>query len=87
MAITKYKDQKWTGDTPIDGQQLSVNGYYTGHHMGKPMQSNGETELNNDPYYVAHKTVRFGTVMQDKASNANMPEVDATKAVSEGKKK
>lgn len=71
----KYTDQTWTGGTPIDGEQLSVNGYYTGQHIGTPMQGKGETEANGDAYYTQHKTVRYGTITQDAASNANMPQV------------
>lgn len=70
---TEYDNQNWTGSTPIDGERLSTNGYYTGNHIGKPMQGHGETEANADPYYVATKSYRYGTILQDKDPNANMP--------------
>lgn len=73
MAITKYTDQVWKA--PIAGETLSVNGYYVGEHLGKPMQATGETEANADAHYVEHNTVRFGTITQDAASNADMPTV------------
>lgn len=73
MAITKYVDQKWPADTPVEGEQLSVNGYYTGEHMGTPMQDGMYPDGNNDPYYVEHATTRYGTMTQDGASDANMP--------------
>lgn len=71
----KYADQVWSGSTPIDGEQLSVNGYYTGEHLGMPTQDGKYPEGNTDPYQVEHNIVRYGTVMQDGASNANMPTV------------
>lgn len=73
MAITGYVDQKWSGGTPIDGEQLSVNGFYTGQHIGTPTQGNGETEANADPYYTEHVTLRQGTITQDGDADANMP--------------
>lgn len=69
----KYIDQKWPADTPVEGEQLSVNGYYTGEHRGMPMQDGKYDTGNDDPYYVEHATIRYGTMMQDGASNANMP--------------
>lgn len=61
----KYKDTKWTGGTPIDGEQLSANGIYTGQQVGTPMQGKDETEANDDTYYTEHETAHFGTIMQD----------------------
>lgn len=69
----KYTDQTWTGGTPIDGETLSINGYYTGEHLGKPMQGKAETEANGDPHYIEHKMVRYGTMTQDADPDANMP--------------
>ena len=69
----KYIDQVWPDGTPIEGEQLSVNGTYTGQHKGMPMQDGKYDTGNNDPYYVEHVTVRFGTIMQDGAEDANMP--------------
>lgn len=69
----KYKDTKWTGGTPIDGEQLSVNGIYTGQQVGTPMQGKDETEANDDTYYTEHETTHFGTIMQD-AKDTNAPQ-------------
>lgn len=80
---TKYKDQTWGADSPINGEQLSVNSHYTGQHLGTPTQAKDETEVNTDAHYVEHNIVRFGTIMQDAAPNANMPELEtATQEVS-----
>lgn len=77
MAVktVKYTDQTWTDPESVAGEQLSVNGYYTGEHIGTPTQGAGETEANNDPHYVEHQTIRFGTMTQDMGENANMPQV------------
>ena len=68
----KYKDTKWTGGTPIDGEMLSANGIYTGRQVGTPMQGKGETEANADAYYTEHGITHFGTIMQD-AEDDNAP--------------
>lgn len=70
----KYADQTWTTPESVAGEQLSVNGYYTGEHVGTPTQDGTYSAGNADPHWVEHNTVRFGTIMQDGASNANMPE-------------
>lgn len=71
----KYTDQTWGVSTPISGQQLSVNGYYTGEQLGTPTQGKNETEANADAFYVEHNTIRYGTIMQDSDTSANMPSV------------
>lgn len=73
--IVKYTDQKWTEPAVVAGETLSVNGHYTGEHLGTAMQDKMHTAVNNDPHCVEHGIVRYGTMMQDKASNANMPVV------------
>lgn len=76
MAETKYADQFWGEGTPIEGEQLSANGYYTGEHIGKPTQDAEHAGVSADPHYVEHNTVRYGTIMQDASeSGANMPDV------------
>ena len=76
MAEMKYVDQFWGDDTPIEGEQLSANGYMTGEHIGKPTQGYGETTANADSHYVEHNTIRYGTIIQDASdSGANMPDV------------
>lgn len=73
MGKTGYTDQTWGSSTPINGEQLSVNGYYTGQHIGTPTQGTGETQANSDKYYTEHTTYRYGTITQDADTNANMP--------------
>ena len=72
---TKYIDQTWTTPDDVAGEQLSVNGYYTGEHIGAPTQDGKYPLGNDDPYYTEHNTVRYGTITQDGATNANMPTV------------
>lgn len=55
-----------------DQANLSVNGYYVGEHLGTEMQ---DAKGTNEPRSVEKNTVRFGTIMQDAAVNANMPQV------------
>lgn len=73
MAITKYADQNWAVGTAVAGEKLSANGYYTGQHKGAPTQDALGGAANIDPYDVEHNTVRYGTITQDAATDANMP--------------
>lgn len=68
-----YIDQTWPADGPCEDEQLSVNGYMTGQHIGTPTQDKMYTEGNDDPYYVEHVTTRYGTIMEDKQADANNP--------------
>ena len=70
----KYIDQVWPEETPCEGEQLSVNGYMTGQHIGTPMQDKMYVEGNDDPYWVEHNTVRYGTIAVDKQADAANPE-------------
>lgn len=72
MAKVTYADTVWPTGSPIEGEQLSANGYYTGQHMGMPTQGANEPDVNTDPHYVEHNTIRYGTAMQDAASNADV---------------
>lgn len=74
----KYNDQKWGSGTACDGEQLTVNGTYTGQHLGTPTQDAKDADPNKqnaDPYWIEHNTIRYGTIMQDADTNANMPTV------------
>lgn len=82
MGRTGYLDQKWSGGTPVDGEQLSVNGYYIGEHIGTPMQDAISPVANEDPHYTQHVTYRHGTITQDAAPDANMPEKATAPSVS-----
>lgn len=67
----KYNDVTWGEGTPIAGEKLATNGFYTGEHKGTPMQANGETIV---AHMVEASTVRLGTMMQD-AIDTNFPTV------------
>lgn len=67
----KYTNVNWPDDTPIAGERLATNGYYTGEHMGTPTQD-AIDNLANKPYYAERVTVRYGTITQD-AIDSNMP--------------
>ena len=69
--IVKYKNQVW--GEPIDGERLSTNGYYTGHHNGTVMQD-ASVAGTEQPYEVERNTIRYGTMMGDAASGS-MPDI------------
>lgn len=69
----KYTNVNWVEGTPIAGERLATNGYYTGEHKGTPMQDAKHSGVNA-PHYVEGEIVRLGTMMQDKA-DTNFPEV------------
>lgn len=64
----KYSNTTWGEDTLIAGERLSTNGHYTGEHKGTPMQDAKDASANN-AHYVEGATVRYGTMLQDKADN------------------
>ena len=71
MANTvKYANQNW--GSPISGERLSTNGYYTGEHKGSVMQD-GAVEGVEQPHAVEASIVRYGTMMGD-AIAGSMPE-------------
>lgn len=78
-----YTDQTWAEGTPVAGETLSVNAHYCGEKKGTQMQDalSSESANNSDKHYVEHNTIRYGTIMQDAASDANMPQ---KKNISEG---
>lgn len=71
--VVKYKNVDWAEGTPIAGERLATNGYYTGEHKGSVMQDAKNADAN-----VAHNVeanvVRLGTMMQD-AADENFPAV------------
>lgn len=71
-----YSDQTWASGTPVAGQTLSVNAHYCGEKKGTNMQDglSSESTNNADKHYVEHNTIRYGTIMQDAATDANMPQ-------------
>lgn len=73
MNIFKYADQKWSTPTSVADEVLTINGHYTGEHLGTPMQDAKDAVVSADPHYVAHHTDHYGTITQDADSDANMP--------------
>jgi len=69
----KYTNVNWAEGTPIAGERLATNGYYTGEHKGTPMQD-AKNAGSNTPHFVEGKMVRLGTMMQD-ATDTNFPTV------------
>lgn len=69
----KYNNVDWAEGTPIAGERLATNGYYTGEHKGAPIQDAKQT-ATNDAHYVQAVTVRLGTMCQD-AADENFPTV------------
>jgi hypothetical protein len=69
---TKYQDQNWPTGSPIAGERLSANGFYTGNKLGTPTQGEGELENNADSYLVEHSIIRQGTILGD-AADSNFP--------------
>lgn len=73
----KYENQETK-----DGERISTNGYYTGHHKGAVLQD-ALTGADNAPYYVERTTERFGTITQDAAPNS-MPKPITSSGGDEG---
>lgn len=69
----KYNNVNWEEGTPIAGERLATNGYYTGEHKGSPTQD-AIDESANAPHCVEGGIVRLGTMTQD-AIDKNFPEV------------
>lgn len=71
MNEVKYAVQTW--GTPITGERLSTNGYYTGEHKGSVMQDAavGGVETSHSSELNA---IHYGTIMQD-AVSGSMPTV------------
>lgn len=69
----KYNNVNWGEDTPIAGERLATNGYYTGEHKGTPTQD-GKVEGTQTAHGVEESIVRYGTMTQD-AIDTNFPTV------------
>ena len=67
----KYNNQVW--GEPIAGERLSTNGFYTGEHLGTPLQDALDVG-GTQPYTTELQTVRLGTMTQD-AIAGSMPTV------------
>lgn len=70
----RYKNVDWAEGTPIAGERLATNGYYTGEHKGSVTQDAKDASANV-AHYAEGATVRLGTMMQD-AGDANFPAVE-----------
>ena len=71
----KYKNQSWGENTPISGERLSTNGYYTGEQRGTAIQDS-LVEGTTSTKLAESKAVHVGTMLQD-AIAGSMPEVEA----------
>lgn len=69
----KYTNVDWAEGTPIAGERLATNGFYTGEHKGSVTQD-AKNASANVAHYVEGATVRLGTMMQD-AGDENFPKV------------
>ena len=65
--IVKYANVDWAEGTPIAGERLATNGYYTGEHKGTPMQ---DAKSAVEVHGVEAGIVRLGTMMQDAKDEA-----------------
>jgi hypothetical protein len=70
----KYENVTWAEGTPIEGERLATNSFYTGQHKGTPTQD-ALDGADNDPYLNERNTVRLGTILGD-AEDENFPTVD-----------
>jgi hypothetical protein len=71
----KYKNQVWGATTPIAGERLSTNGYYTGEQRGTAIQDalvDGTTAAK----LAESNAVHIGTVLQDAIADST-PDVEA----------
>ena len=60
----RYENLNWPVGSPVAGERLATNGYYTGHHKGSVMQDNA-VEGTEQPYEVEENIVRYGTMTGD----------------------
>jgi len=67
----KYQNVVWSEDSPIAGERMATNGFYTGEHKGTVTQD-ALDEANSVAHYVETATVRLGTLMGD-AADPNFP--------------
>lgn len=71
----KYVNVDWGDSTPIAGERLATNGYYTGQHKGSVTQDASEAAAElNIPYIVETTTIRCGTMLGDYADE-NFPAI------------
>ena len=60
----KYANVDWAVGTPIAGERLATNGYFTGEYKGTPIQDE-KHEASNVPHAVESTMVHVGTMLQD----------------------
>lgn len=60
----KYNPVNWAESTPIAGERLATNGYYTGEYKGSVIQDSANSGANV-AHYVEEGIVHCGTLMQD----------------------
>jgi len=78
----KYNNVEWPDGSPIEGERLATNSFYTGQHKGTPTQD-ALTGADNAPYLNERNTVRLGTLLGD-ALDENFPTVDDGEEQGEG---
>ena len=62
----------YANQTNAEGERVSTNGYWTGHHKGSVMQD-ALVEGGSQPYGVENSTVHVGGMLRD-AMDAAFPE-------------
>ena len=60
----KYQNEVWGEDTPIAGERLSTNAFYTGQQLGTVLQDATSSDTDQ-PYHNELNTTHLGTVLQD----------------------
>lgn len=68
----KYADLNWHSGSPVAGERLATNGYYTGQHKGTPMQD-AKASGTQAAKSVEANTVRYGTIMGDAIDTKTFP--------------
>lgn len=77
--VVKYKDVNFPEGSPIVGERMATNGFYTGQHKGTPMQD-AKVEGVQGAKQVEANTVRYGTIMGDALDTKTFPEKESAGA-------
>lgn len=78
----KYGNVDWPEGSPVAGERLATAGEYTGQHIGTALQDALEG-ADNEAYFGARETVRYGTITQD-AADEDFPAVNESTPVTPG---
>lgn len=74
--IVKYKNVDFPVGSPIAGERMATNGFYTGQHKGTPTQD-AKVDGVQTAKQVEANTIRYGTLTQD-ALDTNFPVKETT---------